>query len=70
MTLLPEHLASGIPITISRVYDTFDAGDEGDFGFGWSMGTQDPKILETAVLAEGGAFNPGNTLQPTHPRSI
>ena len=28
---------SGVPITISRTYDTLDANQQGDFGFGWKM---------------------------------
>ena len=27
----------GIPIIIQRTYDTFDAGKNGDFGYGWTM---------------------------------
>ncbi|MEZ6136168.1 MAG: putative Ig domain-containing protein [Pirellulaceae bacterium] len=37
----------GIPVQINRIYDTLDAGNEGDFGFGWSLGVQDARILET-----------------------
>lgn len=50
---------SGIPIEINRVYDTLDAGEESDFGFGWTFGTQDPRILETAP--RGTEFIPGST---------
>ena len=51
---------AGIPIDITRVYDTVDANDEGDFGFGWRLGAQDANILEVAGIAPGGALNPGN----------
>ena len=51
---------AGIPIEVTRVYDTVNAGDEGDFGFGWRLGVQDARILEVAGVAEGGVFNPGN----------
>lgn len=40
---------AGIPIEINRVYDTETAADVGDFGFGWSLGTQDARILETTA---------------------
>ena len=29
---------AGIPITITRTYDTSRAGDQGDFGYGWQVG--------------------------------
>ena len=32
---------AGIPIEVTRVYDTVNAPDEGDFGFGWKLGVQD-----------------------------
>jgi RHS repeat-associated protein len=51
---------AGIPIQVSRVYDTVTAGDEGDFGFGWSLGVQDARILEVAAVGPGGALNGGN----------
>ncbi len=37
---------AGIPITIQRVYDTRDSQRKGDFGYGWSLGVQDARILE------------------------
>ena len=52
---------AGIPITVTRIYDTMQAGDEGDFGYGWSLGTQDARILETVA--------PGATSSPATPRS-
>lgn len=51
---------AGIPIEITRVYDTLNAADEGDFGFGWSLGVQDARIFEAAAVGEGGNFNGGN----------
>ncbi|MBL8868680.1 MAG: putative Ig domain-containing protein [Planctomycetaceae bacterium] len=48
---------AGIPITINRVYDTVNANDEQDFGFGWSFGVQDPRILEAGALGQGGGLN-------------
>lgn len=56
---------AGIPITVNRVYDTLNAADEGDFGFGWRLGLVDAQILETAAIGEAGAFNAGQqTLIP------
>ena len=51
---------AGIPIQVTRVYDTFASQDEGDFGFGWSLATQDARLLEVANLGTGGAFNLGD----------
>jgi RHS repeat-associated protein len=45
----------GIPITITRTYDTLDAGEQGDFGYGWKMGLQDGDIRETTP-GSGGIF--------------
>ncbi len=50
---------AGIPIQVSRVYDTRQAGREGDFGFGWTLGVQDARILEVAAIGEDGAFGSG-----------
>jgi YD repeat-containing protein len=50
---------AGIPITVTRVYDTLNAGIEGDFGFGWSLGVQDARILET--VPADTAFIAGKT---------
>ncbi|MDA8745661.1 putative Ig domain-containing protein, partial [Rubripirellula amarantea] len=40
---------AGIPIEINRVYDTETAADVGDFGYGWTLGAQDARILETTA---------------------
>jgi RHS repeat-associated protein len=45
----------GIPITITRVYDTLHAGKEGEFGYGWKLGLQDGDIRETTP-GTGGIF--------------
>jgi RHS repeat-associated protein len=50
---------AGIPITITRVYDTLQANDEGDFGFGWTLGLRDARILETVPAGED--FVPAQT---------
>ena len=38
---------AGVPIAVTRVYDSLQAAASGDFGFGWSLGTQDGDIRET-----------------------
>jgi RHS repeat-associated protein len=43
---------AGIPIQINRVYDTLQANQSGDFGFGWSLGVKDAKIQESVPLTE------------------
>lgn len=43
---------TGIPITITRVYDTLDTDQSGDFGFGWSLGVADARIRETVPPGE------------------
>ncbi|MCY2987768.1 MAG: putative Ig domain-containing protein [Planctomycetota bacterium] len=50
---------AGIPITITRVYDTLQANNQGDFGYGWSLGVQDAQIRET--VPAGAPFVPGKT---------
>lgn len=43
---------AGIPIEITRVYDTLQANIVGDFGYGWSLGTRDARILETVPASQ------------------
>lgn len=50
---------AGIPIEVTRVYDTANADIEGDFGFGWQLGVQDARILEATAIGEGGGLNSG-----------
>lgn len=50
----------GIPIEVTRVYDTVNAQDEGDFGFGWTLGVQDARIFEAGAIGAGGVINAGN----------
>ena len=50
---------AGIPIQVTRTYDTRQAGREGDFGYGWSLGVQDARILEVAAIGASGAFGNG-----------
>jgi choice-of-anchor C domain-containing protein len=51
---------AGIPITVNRVYDTLNANDEGDFGYGWKLGVQDARIVEIGAIGQGGAQDSGN----------
>lgn len=51
---------AGIPITVNRVYDTLNANDEGDFGYGWKLGVQDARIVEIGAIGQGGAQDPGD----------
>lgn len=51
---------AGIPIQITRRYDTLDAQEEHDFGHGWSVGAMNARILEVANVGQGGANNSGN----------
>lgn len=51
---------AGIPIQVTRTYDTLNSLDEGDFGFGWTLSIADPRIFEAAAVGAGGAFTPGN----------
>ena len=37
----------GFPVEIKRIYDTRDSRRKGDFGYGWTLGLQDARILET-----------------------
>ncbi|MBE7502108.1 MAG: hypothetical protein HS113_17790 [Verrucomicrobiales bacterium] len=37
---------AGIPITVTRVYDSRESRRKGDFGFGWRLGVQDARVLE------------------------
>lgn len=43
---------NGIPITVTRVYDTLQANQISDFGYGWSLGVQDARIQESVPTSE------------------
>lgn len=43
---------NGIPIQISRIYDTRESTVSKDFGFGWTMGVRDARIRETVPAGE------------------
>lgn len=38
---------AGIPITITRTYNTLNASTSGDFGYGWTLSTSDAQIHKT-----------------------
>lgn len=41
---------AGIPIQVKRVYDTLQASESGDFGFGWTMSLLEGRIRETVPV--------------------
>ncbi len=50
---------AGIPITVTRSYDTRNANEQGDFGYGWTLSVSDPQIRESIPvnpLEEQGLF--------------
>ncbi len=38
---------SGIPIKVTRIYDSLDTSHQGDFGFGWTLSIAEADITET-----------------------
>ncbi|MDP0490685.1 MAG: RHS repeat-associated core domain-containing protein [Verrucomicrobiota bacterium JB023] len=48
---------AGFPITFTRVYDSLQADEDGELGYGWSLDLQDPDIRETVPdTAASGPF--------------
>ena len=43
---------AGIPITITRQYDTLNANQSGDFGFGWNLSISEANIRETIPVTQ------------------
>ncbi|MEL6110078.1 MAG: putative Ig domain-containing protein, partial [Planctomycetota bacterium] len=43
---------AGLSLEVTRRYSTLDAQEQGDFGYGWKMGFDDPDIRETAPADE------------------
>jgi RHS repeat-associated protein len=41
---------AGIPITITRQYDTLNANESGDFGYGWKLDIGEGRIRETVPV--------------------
>ena len=57
---------NGIPIQVTRVYDSRDTAESKDFGYGWTLGLRDAKIRETVppgpgdgLFSEAKAFKDG-----------
>jgi RHS repeat-associated protein len=52
---------SGIPITVTRTYDSLNATNSGDFGYGWRLGLSNTQLHTSVPLTglEGdGIYNP------------
>ncbi len=52
---------AGIPITITRTYDSLDADTQGDFGYGWTLSETDYQLE-----VEAGSYGQGSN-DPTIP---
>src|SRR5580704_14047472 len=52
---------AGVPITVTRTYDSLTANESGDFGYGWRLDFRDTQ-LQSSVPATGyeadDLFNP------------
>jgi len=48
---------SGIPIRVTRTYDSRRKHEDLDFGYGWTIGYQDVKIEESRTPGQGWALN-------------
>ena len=53
---------AGIPIVISRQYDTLRANELGDFGYGWKLGIADGNLREIDPCLAGRAGRSASTL--------
>ncbi|MBK1833566.1 RHS repeat-associated core domain-containing protein [Roseibacillus ishigakijimensis] len=63
---------AGFPLQIERVYDSLNAGQSGDFGYGWSLSVGDPDLFETvpntgATLFGASPFRVGTRVYLTAP---
>ena len=66
---------AGLPIEVTRVYDSLEANRSGDFGFGWSLGEQDAQIQESVPVTDfngfglftATSFSVGDTVTLTNP---
>jgi RHS repeat-associated protein len=47
---------NGIPIEVTRVYDSREAAASGDFGFGWRLGLRNARIRETVPPGAGNGL--------------
>jgi RHS repeat-associated protein len=62
----------GIPITVTRTYDSRRSGRSLDFGFGWTVDYQNVRVQESRTLGvgwslrqEGGGFFPNWCVRPS-----
>ena len=53
---------AGIPITITRSYDTRESTRQGDFGYGWTLGLADGHIVKSAMKYGFGLMGDERTL--------
>ena len=44
---------AGLPITVTRTYDTRTKNTSGDFGYGWSLSTSNIQVETSSVLGRG-----------------
>lgn len=64
---------AGIPIAVTREYDTRNAADGSDFGYGWRLGVADARIRESVpqtgdgFFTTGAAFRAGTRVYLTNP---
>ena len=59
---------AGIPITVTRTYDTLDSQGSGDFGYGWNLQVVQPEMtLDYSTVYPGGAFINGTRITVTTP---
>jgi RHS repeat-associated protein len=66
---------AGIPITIKRIYDTLQANQEGDFGFGWSLSIANADIHKTVAddpseIFPVNSFKAGTKVYLTNPDGV
>jgi len=52
---------SGIPIRVTRTYDSRRKHEDLDFGYGWSVGYQDVRVQESRTPGKFWALNQYNT---------
>ncbi|ELS01946.1 RHS repeat-associated core domain protein [Xenococcus sp. PCC 7305] len=67
---------AGIPIEVTRNYSSLESNILGDFGFGWTLGLGDPRIVESAPSGVdltqddffgGNSFTQGTRVELTTP---
>ena len=49
---------AGIPVTITRTYDTLNAGTKGDFGYGWTLSEGNVQLQVTQPNGTDGPTAP------------